>query len=171
MTIVKRGPGRPKKGTEPLGADGRPLTRYIRQPARGRDFSSKNRVKWTGIGLDNWGRVLAITVKGRDAEEAISDMMLDARLGVAICVLPGVVGEEMVLADEKGRMPVVLGAPKDKDEDDYEPECTCDDRSWYGDEHDSACEMQGQRWPDHDCSNLPAGESCDICDPQAWPNL
>lgn len=23
--------------------------------------------------------------------------------------------------------------------------CTCDQRSWYGDEHDSACELEGER--------------------------
>jgi hypothetical protein len=28
--------------------------------------------------------------------------------------------------------------------DDTGKECTCDDRSWYGDQHDSACDFAGE---------------------------
>jgi hypothetical protein len=28
---------------------------------------------------------------------------------------------------------------------DYDPVCDCDDRSWYGEEHDEACPMEGKR--------------------------
>jgi hypothetical protein len=32
----------------------------------------------------------------------------------------------------------------DEEDDDAGKECTCDDRSWYGDQHDSACDFAGE---------------------------
>ncbi len=36
------------------------------------------------------------------------------------------------------------GADEDGDEEN-EDDCTCDDRSWYGPEHDSTCPLEGPR--------------------------
>ncbi len=33
----------------------------------------------------------------------------------------------------------------DEEEEQDDDECTCDDRSWYGPDHDSACPLEGQR--------------------------